>query len=83
MQNEAPFQSASPQEESGLSFSSGERGAPIKWPFLSMEVDEVIKISDRDSFASAKSAVMYAKKIKGYKLRTRTKGGSLFVKRFK
>lgn len=76
-----PFESASHEEVQSLSFFSG-RGAPVKWPFLSMAVGDVIKITDSSEFGTARASAMYAKKSRGYKIRTRVKDGVLFVKRF-
>jgi len=65
------------------SFDGSGRGAPIKWPFLNMEIDQLEKVTDVSDFASARSAVAYAKKVRGYTISTRIKGGVLFVKRLK
>lgn len=62
--------------------ADGARGAPRKWPFIDMVVGSVIQVSDSSLFASARAAVMYAKKAKGLKLRTKVKSGILYVKRF-
>lgn len=65
------------------SFDGDGRGAPIKWPFLSMEVGQLETVTDSSDFASARSAVSYAKKARGFAISTRIKGGVLFVKRLK
>lgn len=77
-----PFCNASQEEAKSLSFLGHGRGAPIKWPFLSMAVGDMIKVEDSSEFASARAAAMYAKKSRGYRIRTRIKDGVLFVKRF-
>jgi hypothetical protein len=65
------------------SFEGEGRGAPIKWPFLNMEIDQLERITERSDFASARSAVAYAKKARGFTISTRIKDGILFVKRLK
>lgn len=65
------------------SFEGEGRGAPIKWPFLTMEIDQLERITERSDFASARSAVAYAKKARGLNIITRIKDGVLFVKRLK
>lgn len=65
------------------SFEGEGRGAPVKWPFLEMAIDQLEKVTDRSDFASARSAVSYAKKARGYTIITRVKDGVLFVKRLK
>lgn len=69
--------------ENEPSFDGEGRGAPVKWPFLSMEVGQLEKVTDSSDFASARSAVAYAKKARGFTISTRIKGGILFVKRLK
>lgn len=66
-----------------ISFEGSGRGAPIKWPFLEMEIGQLEKITESAEFASARSAVAYAKKTRGHTISTRIKDGILFVKRLK
>lgn len=80
---EKSFLADQPGDEDGISWlGDGSRGAPSKWPFLSMSVGEVIRVAEQASFASARAAVMYAKKNKGLSIRTKVKNGILYVKRF-
>lgn len=69
--------------QSGPTFDGEGRGAPAKWPFLDMQIDQLEKVTDRSDFASARSAVSYAKKVRGHIIITRIKDGILFVKRIK
>lgn len=69
-------------DDAGEWVGDGSKGAPRKWPFLEMEVGSIFKVHESDAFASARAAVMYAKKTKGLRLRTKVKSGVLYVKRF-
>lgn len=64
-------------------FEGEGRGAPVKWPFLNMEVNQLERVTERADFASARSAVAYARKVRGITISTRIQGDTLFVKRLK
>lgn len=58
------------------------RGLAKKWPFLDMTVGQVVSYSDAVVFTQVRAAVQYAKRTKGFRMRTRIKDGVLYVKRF-
>lgn len=75
------FERPDKAEQESVDFQDDSRGAPAKWPFLDMHEGQVITITDSHKFTCARSAIVYAKRVKGYKIKTKLVNGKLFVKR--